>query len=161
MDINEHCLSKIQYEKFKCNISLTFLYWLPIENWKTLMIKINVKYIFLLMTLWKCSTQYASKFGKLSSGHGTGKGQISFQCQRKAMTKLAMCANYHTIALISHAGKSEVTQLCPTLCDPMDSSLHQALPSMGFSRQEYWSGLLFLAPGNLPYPGIEPRSHAL
>jgi len=35
---------------------------------------------------------------------------------------------------------SEVTQSCPTLCDPMDSSLHQAPPSVGFSRQEYWSG---------------------
>ena len=32
----------------------------------------------------------------------------------------------------------------------------QAPPSMGFSRQEYWSGLLFLPPGNLPHPGIEP-----
>ena len=35
----------------------------------------------------KCCTQYASKFGKLSSGHGTGKGQFSFQSQRKAMPK--------------------------------------------------------------------------
>ena len=33
--------------------------------------------------------QYASKFGKLSSGHGTGKGQSSFQSQRKAMPKNA------------------------------------------------------------------------
>ena len=33
--------------------------------------------------------------------------------------------------------ESEVAQSCPTLCDPMDSSLHQASPSMGFSRQEY------------------------
>ena len=33
----------------------------------------------------KVLTQYASKFGKLSSGHGTGKGQFSFQSQRKAM----------------------------------------------------------------------------
>ena len=39
------------------------------------------------MTLWKCCTQYASKFGKLSSGHRTGKGQFSFQSQRKAMPK--------------------------------------------------------------------------
>ena len=38
---------------------------------------------------------------------------------------------------------SEVAQSCPTLCDPMDSSLHQAPLSMGFSRQEYWSGLPF------------------
>ena len=41
------------------------------------------------MILWKCCTQYASKFGKLSSGHRTGKGQCSFQSQRKAMPKNA------------------------------------------------------------------------
>ena len=39
--------------------------------------------------LWKCCTQYASKFGKLSSGHRTGKGQFSFQSQRKAIPKNA------------------------------------------------------------------------
>ena len=38
---------------------------------------------------------------------------------------------------------------------------HQAPPSMGFSRQEYWSGLSFPSPGDLPNPGIEPRSPAL
>ena len=38
---------------------------------------------------------------------------------------------------------------------------HKAPPSMGFSRQEYWSGLPFPSPGDLPYPGIEPRSPAL
>ena len=32
---------------------------------------------------------------------------------------------------------------------------------MGFSRQEYWSGLAFPSPGDLPNPGIEPRSTAL
>ena len=37
------------------------------------------------MMLWKCCTQYASKFGKLSRGHRTGKGQFSFQSQRKTM----------------------------------------------------------------------------
>ena len=54
------------------------------------------------MTLWKCCTHYASKFGKLSSGHRTGKSQFSLQSQRKAMPK-----NAHTflIALISHATK--------------------------------------------------------
>ena len=33
---------------------------------------------------------------------------------------------------------------------------HQAPPSIGFSRQEYWSGLPFPSPGDLPDPGIEP-----
>ena len=37
---------------------------------------------------------------------------------------------------------------------------HQAPPSMGFSRQEYWSGLPFPSPGDLPDAGIEPRSAA-
>ena len=38
---------------------------------------------------------------------------------------------------------------------------YQAPPSMGFSRQECWSGLPFPSPGDLPDPGIEPRSPAL
>ena len=38
---------------------------------------------------------------------------------------------------------------------------HQAPPSMGFSRQEYWSGFPFPSPGDLPDPWIEPRSPAL
>ena len=38
---------------------------------------------------------------------------------------------------------------------------YQASPSLGFSRQEYWSGLSFPSPGDLPDPGIEPGSPAL
>ena len=38
---------------------------------------------------------------------------------------------------------------------------YQASPSMGFSRQEYWSGLPFPSPGDLPDTGIEPRFPAL
>ena len=38
---------------------------------------------------------------------------------------------------------------------------HEAPPSVEFSRQEYWSGLPFPSPGDLPGPGIEPRSPAL
>ena len=37
----------------------------------------------------------------------------------------------------------------------------QASPAMGFSRQEYWSGLTFPSPGDLPNPGIKPGSPAL
>ena len=53
----------------------------------------------------------------------------------------------------------EVTQSCLTLCNLMDCSLPGS--SMGFSRQEYWSGLPFLSPGDFPNPGIEPGSPAL
>ena len=45
--------------------------------------------------------------------------------------------------------ESEVTQSCPTLLDPMTAA-YQALPSMGFSRQEYWSGV--------PSLDLKPRS---
>ena len=50
-----------------------------------------------------------------------------------------------------------VTQVCLTLCDLLDwglpgSSVH------GILRQEYWSGLPFPSPGDLPDPGIEPGS---
>ena len=38
---------------------------------------------------------------------------------------------------------------------------YQASPSMGFSRQEYWSGLPFPSPGDLPDPGTEPGSPTL
>ena len=57
-----------------------------------------------------------------------------------------------------------VAQSCPTLCDPMDCIVCQAPLSMEFSRQEYWSGLPFPSPGNLPDPGIKlvsPESPAL
>ena len=47
-----------------------------------------------------------------------------------------------------------------SLCDPMAYSLRGS-PSMGFSRQGYWSGLPFPSPGDLPDPGIEPGSPAL
>ena len=53
--------------------------------------------------LLKCCTQYASKFGKLSSGHRTGKGHILFQSQREETPK--KYSNYRMIALISHARK--------------------------------------------------------
>ena len=58
--------------------------------------------------------------------------------------------------------------MCVVSCSVMSHSLqphgivaHQAPLSMGFSRQEYWSGLSCLPLGDLPNPGIEPRSPAL
>ena len=47
------------------------------------------------------------------------------------------------MSIVAAAAKS--LQLCPTLCDPTDGS-HQAPPSLGFSRQEHWSGLPFPSP---------------
>ena len=56
--------------------------------------------------------------------------------------------------------ESEVPQSCP-LFATLWTVAYQAPPSMGFSRQEYWSGLPFPSPGDLPDSGIEPGSPAL
>ena len=53
-----------------------------------------------------------------------------------------------------------VTQSCLTLCNPW-TIVHQAPLSMEFSRQVYWSGLLFPLLGDLPDPGVEPGSPEL
>ena len=53
-----------------------------------------------------------------------------------------------------------VAQSYPAPCDPVDCGL-QAPLSVGFFTQEYWSGLPFPSPGDLPGPGIEPTSPAL
>ena len=57
-------------------------------------------------------------------------------------------------------GGALIAKSCPTLETPWTVAC-QALPAMGFSRQEYWSGLPFPSPGALPNPGIEPGSPAL
>ena len=52
-----------------------------------------------------------------------------------------------------HCLATKCVQLFP---DPMDYRPARLLLLMGFPRQEYWSGLPFLSPGNLPEPGIKP-----
>ena len=54
-----------------------------------------------------------------------------------------------------------VAKLCLTLCNPMDYVACQSPLSMGFSKQEYCSGLIFSSLGDLPDAGIEPVSPAL
>ena len=61
---------------------------------------------------------------------------------------------------VSGGGGGVVTKSCPTLVTPWTVAC-QAPLSMGFSRQEYRSGLPFPSPGHLPNAGIKPRSPAL
>ena len=58
------------------------------------------------------------------------------------------------------SGVRQCTKSCPTLATPWTVAC-QAPLSMGFSRQEYWSGLPFPSPRNLTDPGIKPRSPAM
>ena len=50
---------------------------------------------------------------------------------------------------------------CKVLSDALQPHAHQDPLSMSFLRQEYWNGLSFPSPGDLPNPGIEPMSPAL
>ena len=52
----------------------------------------------------------------------------------------------------------KAAQSCPTVCDPMDYTVHGILQARIL---EYWSGSSFPSPGDLPNPGMEPRSSAL
>ena len=70
--------------------------------------------------LLKCCTQYASKFGKLSSGHRTEK--VSFHSIPKE-GNAKQCSNYRTIALISHAGKEMFKILLARLQQYMNREL--------------------------------------
>ena len=67
---------------------------------------------------------------------------------------------FFSVPLWNIGGGGLVTKSCPTLGTPLTVT-RQAPLSMGFSRQEYWSGLPFPSPGDLPDPGIEPGSPAL
>ena len=70
--------------------------------------------------LWNCCTQYASKFGKLSSGHRTGKG-VFIPVPKKGNAK--ECSNYCTIALLSHASKVMLKILQARLQQYMNSEI--------------------------------------
>ena len=64
------------------------------------------------------------------------------------------------IAELSDSGFTSITTKDPLFATPWTLD-HQAPLSMRFSRQEYWNGLTFPSPGDLPNPGIKPGSPAL
>ena len=64
------------------------------------------------------------------------------------------------VSLLGNSGGGLVAKLCSTLAIPWTVAC-QAPLFMGFSRKEYWSGLPFPSPGDLPDPRIEPGSPAL
>ena len=89
------------------------------------------------MILWKCWTQYASRFEKLSSGHTTGKGQFSFQSQRKAMPKNAQTtAQLHSShVLVGEGNGSPLQYSC--LENPMDEEAWWAAVQ-GVAKSQIW-----------------------
>ena len=64
------------------------------------------------MMLLKGCTQHARKFGKLSHGHGTGKGQFSFQSKRKAMPKNAQTTQMGSFHMLAQNPPSSASTFC-------------------------------------------------
>ena len=74
--------------------------------------------------------------------------------KRSFLTMLHKTASQPLLLLLSHFRRVR-------LCVTPQTAAHQAPLSMGFSRQEYWSGLLFPPSGNCPHPGIKPHLFCL
>ena len=73
-----------------------------------------------------------------------------------------LCLNKTLKVLFKECLKVEVKSLSGVrLSSTTWTVAYQAPPSVGFSKQEYWSGLPFPSPGDLPNPGVEPGSPAL
>ena len=107
------------------------------------------------MMLWNCCPQYASKFGKLSSGHRHGKGLFSFQSQRKAMPK-----NAQTIAQL-HSSHTLV-KYCSKFSKPGLSNMwtmnFQSLPKLMSIESVMPSNQLNLCHPLLLLPSIFPSN---
>ena len=120
--------------------------------------------------LWACG--WAQSSSDLKAGHQVSTGlHLGGQTLQSHWTETISCPRCWTPFIAKNVSWPEpavvqgvcmlVTQSCLTLCDPMDRIPCQAPLSMGFSRPEYWNGLLFPSPGHLPDPEIEPASPAL
>ena len=70
---------------------------------------------------------------------------LNWGLKPKAIAVKAPSPNHWNVRKLPAAAAAKSLQSCPTLCDPIDGS-HQAPPSLGFSRQEHWSGLPFPSP---------------
>ena len=77
----------------------------------------------------------------------------------KSFPSFSLVSAIKVVSSACGAGGGLVAKSCLTIATPWTVAC-QALLSMGFSRQEYWSGLPFPSPGDLPNPGIKPRSPA-
>ena len=103
--------------------------------------------------------QWEQMFGN----HTPGKGLISRMCREfmKLNNNKDNSAQKRTKDLNRHFSREVKSLSRVQLFATPWTVAYQAPPSMGFSRQEYWSGLPLPSPGDLPDPGIEPRSPAL
>ena len=113
--------------------------------------------------LHPCHAMLCSK-EEQNKSHATWKLSKIYDCRKAQGRTVGHLGKWKKILSLHplwvHGGDGLVTKSCPTLATPWTVTC-QAPLSMGFPRQEYWNGLPFLSPANLPNPGIEPESPAL
>ena len=109
--------------------------------------------------IWLTCTQDQSPVNKMVTKHKAP----SIKCLSYMFSSTHLCVHLFYVLCIKLILTVTVlvTQSCPALCNSMNYIPCQTPLSMEFSRQEYWSGLPFPSPGDLPDPGIKPRSPAL
>ena len=128
------CLIQVFYNKTITIIKMiSLVLWIILANYQIWQGSGNTKFIQLVRSVW-----------------------VAFNLQLMSGVKAVL---FSTVPLTCGGG-GLVTKSCLTLATPWTVA-HQVPLSLGFSRQEYWSGLPFLSPWDLPDPGIEPRSPAL
>ena len=116
--------------------------------------QIRIKYIALNLTL---TIKYIFCFASPSPIPSLPLPSSVLLCP----SPLSRCPEQNTVFEWSAWVHTQSFQSCPTLCDPKDYIACQAPLSMGFPRQEYWSGLPCPPSGDLPNPETEPRCAAL
>ena len=111
----------------------------------------------------RCCIQFVSKSGRPSCGHRTGKDQSSSQFPKRVVLKNVLTIRQlHSSPMLVKKERKKVKSLSRVwLFATPWTGAYQAPPSMGFSRQEYWSGFPFPSPRDLSDPGIKPRSPTL
>ena len=143
---NQSCVPSCIFEGLQLIATITMKYW----GWSK----------FPTVGIGERKTTSLSNTAQLSQqkldGKNVGKNvSIKFQ---NAKLEFAMLATIYT-AFTLYCVLCLVAQSCPTLAT-LWTVARQASLSMGFSRQEYWSGLSCPPPWDLPNPGIEPKAPA-
>ena len=109
---------------------------------------------------WPLSVLLRGRVGQTCGcGHRAASGRVLAPSPARCVAWRASCLPSPVWCSYSETWECMLSlQSSLTLSDLMDCVDRQAPLSMGFSRQEYWSGLLCLSPGDLPHSGIEPMS---
>ena len=131
----------------------------------------HFSHVWLFVTLWSVACQASLSMGFSRHGYWSGlpcppSGDLPASGINLRLLSPALAGRFFITSTtwasvykyLFECMRAKSLQSCPSLCNPKRTVACQVPLSMVFSRQEYWSGLLFPPPGDLPDPGTEPSS---